>query len=86
MLSIPRKRWCKHRLSGRKVDCHSHSKHIISSIPIDSIQWATVEMVMENTGLSVLRAQDPVRQATLRLDNRCLDHRFRGIESIIEKC
>ena len=86
MLSIPRKRWSKHRLSGRKVDCHSHSKHIISSIPMDSIQLATVEMAMENTGLSVLRAQDQVWQSTLRFDNRCLDHRFRGIESIIKNC
>ena len=53
---------------------------------MDSIQLATVEMAMENTGLSVLRAQDQVWQSTLRPDNRCLDHRFRGIESIIKNC
>ena len=86
MLSIPRKRWSEHRLSKRKVHCHSHSKHIIWSIPVDSIQLATVEIAMENTGLLVLRAQDPVWQSTFRFDNRCLDHRFRGIESIIKKC
>ena len=86
MLSIRRKRWSKHRLSKRKVDCQTGFWTRKTDNPVFSITISTVANCIESIGIGEIMCLECEWQSTLRPDNRCLDHRFRGIESIIKNC